>query len=237
MLVENFSRDSTGVEQFALLILLTPELSHVGILYRFDGVMYVLDQCWHERFRCEPADKPYPCVVPNLLDAEFDNIVSACELFVDRNIRRPSGRLPMGFKQPQKARFNAEGELIWDGSVGLTCATFVLAVFDAVRIPLVDLRGWRRRDADDERHSSLLRLMELGNDAARIPKASKEHIERVRAELPCVRVRPEEVAGAALFLDRPVGFDEAERAGLWLRAQLQPGEVSSSEQPDQPQPT
>jgi hypothetical protein len=220
MLVENFSHDSTGVKHFALLILLTRDGTHTGVLYRFGGVLHVVDQCWHERFRCKPADEVYDCVSPALLEEEFHNIVSVCELFVTRALRGEARRVPMAFKQPANARLSADGELIWDGGVGLTCATFVLAIFGAAYIPLIDFTAWRRRAGDDERHNSLLRLMELGDEARGISKASDDHIARVRAELPCIRVRPEEVVGAALYSDRPVGFEIAEQAGRWILDQL-----------------
>ena len=51
--------------------------------------------------------------------------------------------------------------------LGLTCSTFVLTVFEAAYVSLVDLTGWPERDQDNARHEKLLQMMRDG-----IPKAS-----------------------------------------------------------------
>ena len=40
--------------------------------------------------------------------------------------------------------------------------------------------------------------------------------KKMRAELPCIRVRPEEVAAIAMSDERPTGFGKAERIGRWI---------------------
>jgi hypothetical protein len=221
----NFNDQCDNVQHVALLIMRTPGGTHTGILYRVDGDLHALHQCWHLMFRFERIPKSYACVTPNLLSEEFDSVVGTCRLFVQRIQQRGCPRFPMAFSQPQRTKISAEGEVIWDGSVGLTCATFVLAVFGAAHIPLVDLSGWRRRPEDDARHEALLLDMERGLPDLNVSPADPSHIARVRAELPCIRVRPEEVAGAALFSDRPVGFELAEQAGLWILDHLRPTET------------
>jgi hypothetical protein len=62
--------------------------------------------------------------------------------------------------------------------------------------------------------------MKNGSPDRNISPATEEHISKVRAELPCIRVRPEEVAGAGMFGTRPVCFENAEQAGLWVVEQL-----------------
>ena len=225
MRVENFRLNSDNVQHFAVLIILTNSGTHTGVLYRLSGELYVVDQCWHLCFRCKPADRPMACVVPDLLEEEFQSIVAVCELFVRRTLRAGIPRIPMGFAQPKNVTFSADGEVVWDGSVGLTCATFVLSIFEAAKIPLVELSRWRRRSGDDARHEELLLLLERGDASNGIPKASQDHIARVRAELPAIRVRPEEVAGAAMHPVRPVGFELAEQAGLWILDRLKSREV------------
>jgi hypothetical protein len=89
---------------------------------------------------------------------------------------------------------------------GLTCSTFVLAVLSSVRINLVKLAEWPSRPADVARHKELLDL--LDGD----PKVSRDHVAAVRAEVTCVRYRPEEVAGAASSPEPPVSFVVAQAA-------------------------
>src|SRR5205823_11459599 len=93
---------------------------------------------------------------------------------------------------------------------------------EAVRIPFVDLSGWERRPGDDARHEQLLEMMSTGFPERGISPAPPEHIAKMRAELPCIRVRPEEVAAIAMSDDRPTGFSKAERLGRWILERITP---------------
>jgi hypothetical protein len=143
-----------------------------------------------------------------------------CRLIHDRRHGSAEHRIPYAFRHGNNARFNQAGELMLADGLGLTCSTFVLTLFQSVGVPLVNFEGWQRREDDDARHEALLDMMRCGIPASRIDPAPPEHVERVRAELPCIRVRPEEAAATGLFNDLPAVFDQLAPAGAWVLAQL-----------------
>ena len=221
MRIELLRYPGDEVGELAILIVITGDGTHTGLLYRFGNRLYLLDQCWHECFRVDSFDvntfkRRYGCVMPDLLPEEINDVVATCELIVDRSIRKGPQRLPYGFGLPEGGEVNRDGELIWGGGVGLTCSTFVLAVFEAARVPFIDLSGWVRRPADDDRQEELLNMMARGIPEHGIPPADPAHIAKARGELPCIRVRPEEVAAAGLSPKRPAEFGLVERTARWI---------------------
>jgi hypothetical protein len=150
-------------------------------------------------------------------------------------------RIPYAFRWHPDARFAPDGRLVLGLlGAGLTCSSFVLTVFRSARIDLVDFTTWEPRADDDLRHEQLLAQLDEDLTRYRQELAGLEnrvsldeaatarrtvlqqrvsdletHIPRCRAELPCCRVRPEEVAGAGLVdsSDRPVAFPVATAAG------------------------
>ena len=95
---------------------------------------------------------------------------------------------------------------------GLTCATFVLALFESVDWALVDRASW---PADPERcdrwREEVVSLLEQ--------RGHVDQAERVRRDGACVRFLPTEVAGACLwplpevpFTNAREGADHVERA-------------------------
>jgi hypothetical protein len=220
MRVEALASSDIEVNELAIRIMrVSSGGTHAGLLYRFQGELFLLDLRWHENFGVEKVGvggraTPLYCVIPNFLPEEMNDATTTCELIVDRKFRGLGPqRLPYGFGMPQNAQVTDEGELIWGGGVGLTCSTFVLAVFEAAAIPFVDLSDWVRRPEDDERHRLLLKWMEEGIPKYDVHPAPRDHVEKVRRELPCIRVRPEEVAAAGAATELPAGFDFLSRTG------------------------
>ena len=111
--------------------------------------------------------------------------------------------------------------MLLDG-LGLTCSTFVLTVFESVYLPLIDFDTWENRADDNERHDRLLEKMRDGIPAHGIPPAEPQHVSAVAADLPCIRVRPEEVAAAGMSDSRRAAFLQAERGGRWILEILTP---------------
>jgi hypothetical protein len=219
MRVHALSFSRTEAPELAIRIMLTSDGTHAGLLYRFQNDLFHLDLLWHENLRIAKVganDQAMSCVIPDFLPEEMFDATITCELIVNRKFSGRGQRAPYGFGMPQDVQINDDGELIWGGGVGLTCSTFVLAVFEAARIPFIDLCGWRPRPLDDQRHADLLRRMEEGIPEYGIPPAPRDHIEKVRQELPCVRVRPEEVAAVGLSPERPAQFELTARTGLWI---------------------
>ena len=190
-----------------------PGGTHTGIIHRNRGTLFTLDLMWHELLRSDVLDKDYACVVPKLEPEEENDVTGMCRLIEAQTRVASPQKIPYAVGPPRNSRFNRDGELILGDGIGLTCSTFVLTVFESAAVPLADLSGWVARPDDNERHQHLIQKMTDGIPGF-APPANPTHIRRVRASLPCIRVRPEEVAGAAMATDLPADFAIAEAAGI-----------------------
>ena len=213
MNTSRFHGTSKNVPILAVFIMIHPEGTHTGIIHRNRGTLFTLDLMWHELLRSDVLDKDYPCVVPELEPEEENDVTGMCRLIAARTRVPNPQKIPYALGPPHNSRFNRDGELILGDGIGLTCSTFVLTVFESAAVPLADLTGWVARADDNERHQQLIQKMTEGIPGF-APPADPTHIQRVRASLPCIRVRPEEVAGAAMATDIPADIVTAEAAGI-----------------------
>ncbi|MEQ8455545.1 MAG: hypothetical protein RLO52_19540 [Sandaracinaceae bacterium] len=149
---------------------------------------------------------------PAALDESLLNFLGA----LCREIRDGAPELPYGFGNGSFDRVN--GTYVQAGAPrGLTCATFVLALFAAYEIDVVDLEEWPPRREDAEWQRSILCTLK-----AQFPGASdRAYFAHIEADIGnCVRVRPEEVAGAASRDTFPADFATAEALGRQAAAEL-----------------
>lgn len=87
---------------------------------------------------------------------------------------------------------------------GLTCATFVLAVFQDFGFCLMKYDEWPKRASDKAFHTDM--FLTLIRSPA---NPSQEHLDSVRKNIDCVRYRPIEVVAAGTSRHPPLGFDDA----------------------------
>jgi len=191
------------------------EQLHVGMAYRPDrGEPWrLLHLAWHHTLRDDELDDTYGCVLLAGLPALLaPAVVMSCKLTARQKLRN---QLPYGFGWRDGALVqDAQGVLTLDAGVaGLTCATFVLAQLDLSGLRLVELETWAARPGDDAWKQWVI-------DMLRDHGASAEHVRQVQASTHHVRVRPDDVAGAASALPKPVAFAEATQAGALVRAAL-----------------
>jgi hypothetical protein len=211
------------VPSLAIIVMRAGDGMHTGIVHRNRGHLYILDQMWHKKLRSEMINGDYPCVIPNLEPEEANDITGICRLIHERRIERKGWQeLPYAFRYPSGAGVNRDGEVILGEGVGLTCATLVMAVFDAAKVPYTELTEWVERPDDQVRYEKLLQMMRDGIENFAEP-ADPEHIARVQAELPCIRFRPEEAAAVGIADWRPASFEQVERAGRWIVEKLTKG--------------
>jgi hypothetical protein len=227
---ERFHFSSLIVPHVAVFIMRTPDGTHTGILHRNRGQLFVLDLLWDERLRSAPAKDEFACVVPRLEPEEVNDVTGMCRLIEQRNLNPDPHKklvIPFAFRYHDNTHFSATGELILGDGLGLTCSTFVLKVFEAAKVPLADASSWQPRPGDDQRHAALLQLMSTGIPP-QIPPAEPDRVAKVAAELPCIRVRPEEAAAAGMADGLRVQFHKAERGGRWLLELLTDGYAHAS---------
>ena len=165
--------------------------SHIGMLYRTaEGeAAKILHLAWHHQLRSDHPSHSYPCRVRPWIPGERALAIAAfC-----RRIWKKAGddQVPYGFSAPS-VFFDHSGALIsGPAKVGLTCASFVLAVFDSAGLPLVRLDEWPPPTSVDK-----ARQRELVDQLRTSVNVSPDHLSALETEIGNVRYRPLEVAGA-----------------------------------------
>lgn len=186
---------------------------HTGVLHRnVDGEAEVLHLAWKDNLVLgwEGNAGPWrrlwaaPCVEPERLMS----IAGKCRLI--RKKFREKQKFPSAIRFAQST-FTPGGHLVLgEGSKGLTCATFVLAVFNSMGIALVDEDDWPIRQEDDRQYLKSVSSF-----------AKPEHLTKLTDEVEAGvrRVQPQEVVGACAF-PPSAKFAQANGEGVRVIAML-----------------
>ena len=206
-----------GAIEFVALSIRRPAPSpyaHVGLLYKnLEDQVRLSHLLWHCHFRGDDA----PTLQDYWIEPHFNDIVleQLAAFLVYRAEQEIRGEIPYSILR-QGESFDEQGRYEHgDIGKGLTCATYILAAFEAIQIPLLDYSTWESgRPEDQQWFEEIIQLL-----AEAIPPVSEEHIAAQREALPnVVRFRPEEVAGAfSIFSDHPLTFEEVVPASLEAR--------------------
>ncbi|WP_138464148.1 hypothetical protein [Stenotrophomonas maltophilia] len=181
-----------------VLSLSSPERDqfHVAVFFR-DGVGAALmygDLQWHLRARCSEAvaQDRYIWVCPRL--DEFDQILlaSKAKIWLENN----PDAIPYSVSHPVGGVMFRDDKWVGDApGMGLTCATFVVALFDELGIPFIDSSSWQERDGDEEWKKEILTYL------SNYPGVTPEHVEAQMSSLgDTVRIRPSDVFAAGRCL-------------------------------------
>jgi hypothetical protein len=177
---------------------------HVGIFYRNRDTRE--DRILHLAFHCDLRDQlleedlRYYWVIPNLPEMRQVQISALCRLVVRNN----AGSIPYGLRYNRSTFFTQQGELIVGTECsGLTCATFIIAVFERAGVRLVNIHDWPTRDEDKQWHNEIISVLETECEHV-------EHVNRVKKEYGCSRFRPQEVCASILFEPKPAEFIDIE---------------------------
>lgn len=187
---------------------------HAGIFHRDPTTREVmlLHLAWHHDLRNELTESNrWLWVDPPIPSRRARNVAAKC-----RQIWRANehDRIPYGFSPPSDC-FDAEAHeyLVGPSRHGLTCATFVLAVFAHAGLLLARIETWPlARDEDREWQQMIAQSLEASG-------ADKAHVAAVRSGIGCARFRPEEVAAAATQAP-PAEFPRIEALALEIVARL-----------------
>lgn len=185
---------------------------HIGLLYRVtvQAPALLLHMPWHNKLRSESPAAHYVLWVDPSIPKERARVVAAfCRRIWKTN---EANGLPYGLSQPNRFFDHTGGVLKGPAKVGLTCATFVLAVFDAAGLTLVRYETWPKPTANDiKRQEDLATQLEMDE------QVSREHARVFRSEVGNIRYRPFEVAGAATNDSWPSDHEYASRVAIRIR--------------------
>jgi hypothetical protein len=177
--------------------------NHVGILYKTDGnPLSLLHLRWHHELQNEAPDPSYFWLPTKLDPRVVTSFVEWLGVVWERN---KAGAVPFSVLYSGRY-FEADGKLARsDIGDGLTCATFVCALFADFALPLIDADTWPKSPTlrDKQWHREILE--ELGK------KADPAHVAKQRLLMGrASRFRPEQTAGAfGVFTGAPVKHDVA----------------------------
>jgi hypothetical protein len=144
-------------------------------------------------------------VQPGIHATKARILARLCKLLADKyRGRRPSIAYALRY---EGGKFEPEsGSFLTEKDRGLTCATFVLAIFATRGIPLLRTEEWPPRPDDEAWQRAVVEMLREGG-------AEAEHIAAVEQEIGCARFRPEEVAAAGTSSELPASFGYASRVG------------------------
>lgn len=182
----------------------TPGGRHTGLIYRDDdGNLHVLHLAFHHDLRDDPMPAGGTCSRVSLAPLSQEIMAAYAS-----RVRRTNPKIPYAVTTEGEC-FDRDGNYL-EGPVGtgLTCATFVTALFSAMRFPMIADETWPKRADDAAWLASIIAIMEQHQNQYGIDQA---HIDALKADPVACRIRPEEVAAAAAQPQWPVAFPQIEK--------------------------
>lgn len=207
-----------------------PDSCHIGILYRIGSSSDVifLHLPWHNALQRDTSlDPSYSWTRCDGLSEAKQRMLG---IWLERVWAINGEKITYGLYLAPTGYFDDSAKFIPSGAgVGLTCATFVMSMFSCLAISIVDIESWKKRQADRDFHTFILK---------RMLEDKRIHPDHFAAQVKhfgtALRFRAEEVAAAAsLYKGNPVHFDLAVPAGADLVAQLR-SRVSMDKTPAAP---
>ncbi len=189
---------------------------HAGIFHVDSDAktLQLLHLAMHCDLRNAGPSNAYLWIDPQVPAPRLRQVSAVC-----RQVWRSNGRdLPFGFSPPNDCFDEKTGKFLFGPTrFGLTCANFVLAVFQRAGLRLVNYETWPAdRPGDKEWQTAIIQML---RDSG---LASSQHLEAMEGEVAnaAVRYRPEEVAGAALATSLPTSFEQVVEASALVLQRL-----------------
>lgn len=194
-----------NVEFAAVAIKSVPSGRHVGVLHRNtdSGEVELLHLAWHRDLRNETPKSDYFWVQLAVPSLRLKQVAAVC-----RQVWRANGRaVPYGFSPPNDCFDENSGRfLLGPTRHGLTCASFVLSVFDRAGLQLARYESWQQGRQGDREWQKFVAEALVNH-----PEADEGHLAAVRNGVGSIRVRPEDVAACALCFPPTVEAEAATR--------------------------
>lgn len=173
---------------------------HVGLIYSDDNNQPQLCHlAWHHKLKDEPLPPQYLWGVSGL--DQFNKPFMAAYVSL---LKQNSTPVPYGIDYADYSGlyFDDQGNYIEQPiGRGLTCATFILAVFNRKGFNLLQTATWPQRQDDVNWQNQIIST--LSN------QATSEHVEAMKQNIGAIRFRPEEVAAGVISEDIPLDFTSA----------------------------
>ncbi|MDO8284967.1 MAG: hypothetical protein Q7T69_08170 [Rhodoferax sp.] len=216
-MIQSFLARNEALAEFnSLRIAFKKDGSHIGLLFRLGAEVpsNLLHLAFHHLLYCEQtaevADWDDQYAVVNLAGFDVDERIQLAVWL--KRISKSNGRnVPYGLKYSGQGYFDATtGKFISsETGRGLTCSTFVLAVFIDFGFNIVDCDSWPVREDDTKFQRAIMGHLQ---DGVQRHLVQREHMEAQQAHIGTApRFRPlETAAGCAGYLGTTIEFASAE---------------------------
>jgi hypothetical protein len=204
--------------RFGLAIQVSDPVSrqlHVAALYRFDNCLKIGDLQNHLQTRrdvARPSSRVF-WIAPDLNEEDQRILAATIDAWLDEN----ENKIPYSVAHPGGVVFR---DKVWIGNEpgqGLTCATFIVELFNELGIPFINVETWQQRNGDIEWAEWILSLLS--------ENMTSEHIEAQKKKIgQNVRIRPSDIAAAGHLVNRemvaPLNFDEVNQISMCIENSL-----------------
>lgn len=195
---------------------------HIGFaVFTLKGTHQFLHLAWHKQVRLGDFP-PEKCSIVGRLPFDRVGLMSLKKALwnIGKKVSNKAAaiEIPYGVNiDPIKGSFKKDGTYHPPaGKDGLTCATFVSELCRGVGLPLLSEGSWTARAEDADWIEQICVMLVDPRSGA-----DEEHIAHVRASFDGIRIRPEEVAAAAvLWKGKPIDMGPTETDGRALVAKL-----------------
>lgn len=214
-MVALFKEGVTSCPMGIIAIAVNIPISHCGVIYSASGGSTSLCDFQNDaKLANRPVPKDYYWTKVRFSAEEVDQFAALIELVLEQ----PPP--PYSFVYLSSA-IDIAGTI--RQGAGFTCSTFVVALFEALRFPFIDVSTWQSRPGDDD----AFRAEFMGRNffgPGVMPTISQAAATRLMGEQMDFRIKPREVCGAATVEKYPVAFKQAVRAGERVAATIAKGE-------------
>lgn len=194
----------------SVAVVLKQDGKHAGILYRHgdDGEFNFLHLTNDYQLQNDQPQKGYASILPQMPALRAEQVAALCKAISIENKQA----IPYNFG-PHDECFDKETKRFKENlrNTGLTCATFVLAVFHDAAWPLAKAQTWPLPDKDDREFQQ--------RAASYMSRSPTSVIHKQVGVAP--RFRPSQVAACAILRKRwPVSYRHAAFWGEMIVAKL-----------------
>lgn len=205
-------------------VAINDDASHLALLFRLenDDQMSMLHLAWDHDLRNEVLPdhvaRKYLAASLAIGPIRSKAIAHYCLEVYEANY---ANGIPYAFGDPLGSFDGHRNFIPGTQRVGLTCASFVLAVLEQAGINIINRDGWGPNYDDSQFFQWVIRA--LRGEIENVPAAGRpDHADEVQKQVAAgaVRYRPIEIAGAAASGKMLIAFPEAVKQGNTLKSRL-----------------
>lgn len=181
---------------------------HNKLLINYNNKVNEIHLAFHHSFVCSDKivdDGSYIWEMPKIPESRLKSLAARC-LKIIKTQKGNNNLLPYALGYQNIRKFDKAGvysSFSQNSEYGMTCATFILTIFNSVGLNLLDWENWQDREEDAEWFSTLIRILQVGVYRGTV---THDHFVNVTSERNCAKIRPEEVYSSVYCKNLPLKF-------------------------------